>query len=265
MSRYGIDTSRLARKHGVQTSATILPIRPNGERPALHVPGASPSLELVDIDLDAVAGADVLHIGAPDVLADFTRESLHEVLAVAKENDVIVTVDLLYSGEAATFDLLRPLLPLVDYFMPNEEQLLAITGASDLNEAVGVVRSVCPATVVVKMGAGGSLIAGDGPPLRIPALPIEVVDTTGCGDAYSAGFIVGLARGWELPAAAWFGTAAAALVAQGLGSDAGIVDFASTAGFLATTGPAVGAVDLPAEIVLAASTAVPAREENHLD
>lgn len=265
MSRRGIDTSRLARKQRVQTSATILPIRPNGERPALHVPGASTSLELADIDLDAVACADVLHVGAPDVLADFTRESLHKVLTVAKDNDVIVTVDLLYSGEAATFDLLRPLLPLVDYFMPNEEQLRAITGASDLDDAVGVVRAVCPATVVVKMGPDGSLVAGDGPPIRIPALPVEVVDTTGCGDAYSAGFIVGLARGWELSAAAWFGTAAAALVAQGLGSDAGIVDFASTAGFLATIGPTVGAIDLPAEIVLAARTAVPARKGNHVD
>ena len=255
MSRRGIDTSRLARKHGVQTSATILPIRPNGERPALHVPGASPSLELADIDLDAVASADVLHVGAPDVLADFASRSLLQVLDVAKAHDVIVTVDLLYSGEAATFDLLRPLLPLVDYFMPNAEQLCAITGASDLNDAVGIVRSVCPTTVVVKMGADGSLVAGDGPTFHIPALPIDVVDTTGCGDAYSAGFIVGLARGWGLTAAAWFGTAAAALVAQGLGSDAGIVDFSSTVGFLATVGPTAS---LPAEIVLAAGTPAPA-------
>jgi sugar/nucleoside kinase (ribokinase family) len=47
-----------------------------------------------------------------------------------------------------------------------------------------------------------------------------VVDTTGCGDAYTAGFITGLCHGWDPVAAGRLGTAAAALVAQGLGSDA---------------------------------------------
>ena len=52
MARHGVDTGGLIRKSGAQTSATILPIRPNGERPALHVPGATRLLDLADIDLD---------------------------------------------------------------------------------------------------------------------------------------------------------------------------------------------------------------------
>ena len=54
MARHGVDTGGLSRKSGVQTSATILPIRGNGERPALHVPGATSLLELADVDLDRV-------------------------------------------------------------------------------------------------------------------------------------------------------------------------------------------------------------------
>ena len=54
LRRSGVDPSRLARKAGTQTSATLLPIRPNGERPALHCPGATSLLTLQDIDLDAV-------------------------------------------------------------------------------------------------------------------------------------------------------------------------------------------------------------------
>ena len=215
------------------------------------MPGASPRLKLGDIDLDAVASSDFLHVGGPDVLKDFTRESLGKVLEVAKANDVIVTVDLLYAGEAATLDLLRPVLPLIDYFMPNAEQLCGMTDTSDLNAAVAVVRSISSSTVVVKMGAEGSMLAGDGPPVRIPALPITVVDTTGCGDAYTAGFIIALARGWDPPAAAWFGTATGALVASGLGSDAGIIDYPATAKFLASFGPAVDDSDLPMQTLLA--------------
>ena len=219
--------------------------------------------DLANVDLDAVAWADVLHVGAPDALGGFAGEPLHRVLEHARAHDVIVTMDLLLGGDAATLDMLRPLLPLVDYFMPNAEQICAVTGAANCGDAAKVIRSICSATVIVKMGAEGSLVAGDGPSVQVPALPVEVVDTTGCGDAYSAGFIVALARGWEPKTAAWFGAAAAALVAQGLGSDAGIVDFSATVEFLATTGPTTGVVDFPAEIALASSTAASARKERH--
>jgi sugar/nucleoside kinase (ribokinase family) len=256
MSRYGIDTSHLARKQAAQTSSTMLPIRPNGERPALHVPGASPLLTIDDVDLAVVAGADALHVGAPDVLERFTRESLGRVLEVAKANGVLVTVDLLYAGEPATLELLRPLLPMIDYFMPNAEQLCAIAEVGTVDAAITKVRSICPTTVIVKMGAEGSLLAGDGPAVHIPALPIEVVDTTGCGDAYCAGFIIGLARGWDPVAAAWLGAASGALVATGLGSDAGIVDFPTTAAFLSQAAAGLTSVKAPAEILLPAEATI---------
>ncbi len=258
MSRHGVDTSRLARKQAAQTSSTILPIRPNGERPALHVPGASPLLAIEDIDLEAVAAADVLHIGAPDVLETFARESLLRVLEVAKANDVVVTVDLLYAGQATTLELLRPLLPLIDYFMPNEEQLCALTEVDDVRAAVAKVRSICSTTVVVKMGAEGSMLASEASTIRVPALPVEVVDTTGCGDAYTAGFIMGLARGWSAHAAAWLGTATGGLVATGLGSDAGIIDFPATVKFLTTAAASLSDIELPAEILLAGKAPIPA-------
>jgi sugar/nucleoside kinase (ribokinase family) len=66
---------------------------------------------------------------------------------------------------------------------------------------------------------------------------VPVVDSTGCGDAYCAGFIVGLLRGWDLERAGRLGTAAAGLVIQGLGSDAGIVDLDQTIAFMETATP----------------------------
>src|SRR6202011_2377850 len=63
MAGYGIDTSGLVRKRGVQTSASMLPIRANGERTALHVVGANAELALSDIDLPAIADAEFLHLG----------------------------------------------------------------------------------------------------------------------------------------------------------------------------------------------------------
>jgi hypothetical protein len=65
-------------------------------------------------------------------------------------------------------------------------------------------------------------------PIRLPAFEVEVKDTTGCGDAYSAGFIAGLANGFDFVESGKLATAAAGLVATGLGSDAGIDSFADT-------------------------------------
>jgi sugar/nucleoside kinase (ribokinase family) len=67
---------------------------------------------------------------------------------------------------------------------------------------------------------------------RVPALKAPIVDSTGCGDAYCAGFIMGLSMGWELEKCAKLGTAAGGLVIQGLGSDAGIVDLEQTIEFM---------------------------------
>ena len=71
--------------------------------------------------------------------------------------------------------------------------------------------------------------------IRLPAYAIEVVDTSGCGDAYCAGFIRGLSLGWTPAECMKLGNAAGALVAQGLGSDAGIIDLEDTVRFMKET------------------------------
>jgi sugar/nucleoside kinase (ribokinase family) len=93
------------------------------------------------------------------------------------------------------------------------------------------VRERGVGTVIATMGGAGSLVVGAGAAAQIPAFACDVVDTTGCGDAYVAGLLVGLHQGWEVRLAAALGTAAAGLVATGLGSDAGIVDLPTTLAF----------------------------------
>ncbi|MEU7830695.1 PfkB family carbohydrate kinase [Nonomuraea sp. NPDC049129] len=90
-----------------------------------------------------------------------------------------------------------------------------------------------PRGVLVTMGAEGSLVVTEAGIEQVPALKVEVSDTTGCGDAYCAGFITGLLHGQDVVGAARWGTAAAAQVATGLGSDAGLTDLESTLALLA--------------------------------
>jgi sugar/nucleoside kinase (ribokinase family) len=135
---------------------------------------------------------------------------------------------VLTRGDATAWERLKPALGYVRYFMPNEDQLAGLTGTKDLGEAARMVLDLGPEAVLVSRGADGAALITPAGRLDVPALPVPVVDTTGCGDAVTAGFIIGLLRGWPVEDACWLAMAAASLVAGGLGSDAGIVDYAST-------------------------------------
>ena len=231
LQEYGVD-DRLAVKPGMATPASILPIRPNGERPSLHAAGAMDTLTADDIDWELVAAADVLHVGGPDALGGFTETVLPDLLRYAREHDTITTMDLLRTTVAPGLaETLSPSWTHTQYLLPNDDQVRAVTGTEDLRRAAERLRGHGVGTVVVTRGGEGSLVVSDTAAEEIPALPVPVVDTTGCGDAYCAGFIIGLCHGWDLPSAARLGTAASAQVVQGLGSDAGIVDLDRTLRF----------------------------------
>jgi sugar/nucleoside kinase (ribokinase family) len=85
--------------------------------------------------------------------------------------------------------------------------------------------------VAVTQGAKGALVVTATDVVEVPAYAVEVVDTTGCGDAFSAGFLRGLSLGGDPGAAARLGCATAAQVAQGLGTDAGEYTLASVQAF----------------------------------
>jgi sugar/nucleoside kinase (ribokinase family) len=236
MQRYGIDTSCLKRKPGFQTSSTMLPIRPNGERPALHVPGANGELVWEDLNLDVIAAADFLHMGGTSLLPKFDGEPTRKVLEFAKQNGVTTTFDLVAVQRPDLLELIEPCLPYVDYFMPGLEEAVMMCGLTDRQEVIRFFLERGTRYTIFKMGEHGSSIAylekGQNREKRIPSFKVPVVDSTGCGDAFCAGFIMGLALGWDLEKAARLGTAAGGLVIQGLGSDAGIVNLDQTIEFM---------------------------------
>jgi sugar/nucleoside kinase (ribokinase family) len=233
LRRYGVDPRGLVRKPGVQTSATILPIRPNGERPALHVPGATPLLTLADVDMAAVRNCDALLIGAPDALGPQAGHWLPDVARAARASGAMIFVDVLHQGGPRDLERLAGLLAIADWFAPNAEQLLGLTGRADLADAVRDMLALGTGGVAVTLGGDGCLVTTQaGAPTRLAAIGVDVIDTTGCGDGFNAGMIAGLLLGSDPVAAARLGIACGSLVATGLGSDAGIVNLDQVRSFL---------------------------------
>jgi hypothetical protein len=228
LEKFGVDASQMQRIAGVPTSATILNVRPNGERPALHVRGASDHFDVSPDTYDAVFDAEIVHLGGTGLLRRLDGSASETLLREAKRRGRTVTFDLI-AASAETLALVEPLLQHIDYFMPSIEEARDMSGKSSVEDCARFYLDRGVATCVFTLGGEGAYYASrDGAAFRSPAYRIDVVDTTGCGDAFDAGFITALRHSMEPETAVRFAQAAAGLVATGLGSDAGIRSFEHT-------------------------------------
>lgn len=235
MAGYGVDVTHLVTDPERQTSSSLLPIRRDGSRPALHVIGANAGLCEDDVPWDVVAQARIFHLGGAFILPGIDGAPMARILRRVKELGLVTTMDFLMSPRPDAAELIGPALQYVDYLMPNIEEAGWLAGTEDRDAIVKFLHDLGVGCTVLTMGGDGVSIAPRGESETVlPAYAIDVVDTTGCGDAFTSGFISGMLDGLELPIAAERGLACGSLVATGLGSDAGIVDLAQVEQFRTT-------------------------------
>lgn len=228
MQKHGIDTSAMQRLKGIPTSATILNVRPNGERPALHVRGASDHFDVPPSLYDQVFDAPIIHLGGTGLLKKLDGTPSLTLLKEAKKRGCTVTFDLI-AANAETAKIVMPLLPYIDYFMPSIEEAKDMSGQKTTEDCAKFYLDKGAACCVFTLGGDGAFYGHkDGTRLTSPAYDIKVVDTTGCGDAFDAGFIAALHHKMDVETSLRFAQTSAGLVATGLGSDAGIRSFDHT-------------------------------------
>ena len=223
LKRNSVNRMYLRVAKGMRTSSSIVFVRSDGERPAVHARGSSDYLWAGDFSTD-VYSAKVFHMGGTGLLKSLDGAPTQAVLAAAQEFGCITTFDLVGARERARENVLM-LLPHIDYFLPSVEEARVLSGYTDVDDVASFFLDQGVGTCVFTLGSGGAIVAAKGVRFKVPAHQVNVVDTTGCGDAFSAGFIAGLVRGYDWELSASLGNACAALVATGLGSDAGIRDW----------------------------------------
>ncbi len=223
LARYGVESRFVGVARSQSTSTSMVLVNREGQRPALHARGASDCLTRKDFP-SAAYDATVFHMGGTGLLRNLDGEPTQQILQLARRHGCITTFDLVGARHDMTHDVLIT-LPFVDYFMPSIEEARILSGRKDVHDVVQFFLDQGVSTCVFTLGDQGVLIRNASQTLYFPAYEVSVVDTTGCGDAFSAGFILGLAKGFDWELTARFASACAALVATGLGSDAGIRNF----------------------------------------
>ena len=231
----GVGTRGVSRDMKAGTSATMVMVDPDGERRFVHYIGANAHLTLDDVDWAMIETASILHVAGALVMPGIDGRPAAELLRRAHAAGVTTFMDTAWDGTGRWMDLLEPSLRNVDYFVPSLEEGRALTGRSDPEDIARDLLRHGVGTVGLKMGAEGCLVmSASGDLLRIPAFEVDVIDATGAGDAFAAGFITGVWQRWPLARTARLANATGALCVTAVGATGGVRSLPETLAFVET-------------------------------
>lgn len=192
-------------------------ISPDGERTFGTYLGAASTLKAEELSLEMFKGYAYLFIEGYLVQ---DHDMILRAIELAKEAGLQVCLDMAsYNIVAGDYDFFSLLInKYVDIVFANEEEAKAFTG-KEPEEALDVIAKMC-SIAIVKVGAGGSLIRKGTEEVRVEAVPVKkVVDTTGAGDYFAAGFLYGLTCGYSLEKCGKIGSILSGQVIQTIGAE----------------------------------------------
>jgi sugar/nucleoside kinase (ribokinase family) len=205
---------------GPATARCLVVVTPDAQRTMSTYLGAATGLSAADIDEDLVARSQVTYLEGylwdpPEAIG-----ALRRAMAVAHDAGQRVAFSLSdpFCVERHRQEFLQLVEREVDVLFANEAEVMSLLGAASFEEAVEAIAGRCPVAALTR-GPLGSVVVQAGSVVEVPAAAVdEVVDTTGAGDLYAAGFLHGLTRGKDLKTCAVLGSVAAAEVISHVGA-----------------------------------------------
>lgn len=193
LANQGVDAIHVARVPGSSGVAPIW-VEPDGTNRIIVVPGAN---DAVDPEAAAEAIRSMGRVDAVIGQLEIPQRVTAAAFSAARERGVVT---ILNPAPAAPLD--RELLSTSDWLIPNESELAILAGTErvDLSDNAGLARyasGVAPRLVVTLGSKGAAIVSGEGSVERVPAVPVQAIDTTGAGDAFVGAFAFGLASGLD--------------------------------------------------------------------
>lgn len=210
----GIDVASLRPDPALRTGVTVSLSTPR-DRALVTFPGAIAALRADEVGDELLRGASHLHVSS-FYLQKALRPGLRALFARARAAGLTTSLDPGFDPDRAWGDDLRGVLAEVDLFLPNEEELRALTRCDDVRDALAALDNG-RTRIVVKRGRQGCAVLEAGALLDVPAFAVEAVDSTGAGDSFDAGFLHAWLGGLPLRDCMRWGSACGSLSTRGIG------------------------------------------------
>lgn len=210
----GIDVTSLRPDATLRTGVTVSLSTPR-DRALVTYAGAIASLDADEVDAAQLAQANHLHVSSY-YLQKALRPGCRALFARARAAGLSTSLDPGFDPDRLWGSDLIDTLGEVDLFLPNEEELRAITGHADLLDALISLDNGCTRTIV-KRGRLGCATLDEGRLCEVPALAVVAIDSTGAGDSFDAGFLHAWLRDWPLHESMRWASACGSLSTRGIG------------------------------------------------
>ena len=223
-----VDTRAMMRDAEINTPVTFVAVASDGERSFLHYMGTNSVVSENDVNSDLIRSCKILHVAGAFVMPKLDGEPMARVLRYAKDAGVMTSLDTVWDASGKWLKTLEPCLPYIDVFLPSIEEAEQITGLDSPPEIAKFLMDYGVQTVGLKMGERGSYVRTGKDEIYVPAYTVDVVDATGAGDAYVAGFLAGIVMGWDLERTSQLASATGAACVTAIGTTAGIRNLEET-------------------------------------
>ena len=230
----GVVATGIVRSSQMGTSKTVILPVIGEDRRYIHAFGANAEFSADDIDVDSIPRGGVLYLGGFFIMPGLDSRAVRDRFQYARANGITTVLDVVVPAGMGDglMDRLADILLYTDYFMPNADEGLALTGETEpRKQAVRFLDSGCGA-VVVTQGRDGALLLSATTHYESDAYTIDFLDGSGAGDAFAAGFITGLIEKWEMSDTLKFASAIGASACMQLGCTAGVFTRAEAEEFI---------------------------------
>jgi len=227
----GVDTSRCVRGAADSKTGVTLVIPHGRSRRILTYPGVMFDLTVNDLDLDFLASAPHFHLSSLFLLRGL-HAGLPSLFRELKRRGLTLSLDTNDDPDDRWDGVLQELLPYLDVFLPNDDEIRRIARRDSVEEALDLLSASVP-LIAVKCGRQGALVQQGSRRFAVPAVSVDPIDTIGAGDSFNAGFLAAWLRGAPPEVCAYAGNVTGALSTQNPGGTEAFRDRAMRGTFLA--------------------------------
>jgi ribokinase len=209
---------RIVHEENESTGISFIVVTPDGERTMFTHRGANTMLYCDEITAEMFSDISVLHISGYACLKPPQSDAVMKAVEIAYQKGIEIALDIGVEPAHIMGNTLTRMLPKLSLLILGEPEALAISGARSISDALKYLVEQGVKVVGLKLGKNGCQLITREKQVHVPGFVVNVVDTTGAGDAFSAGLIFGLLQHWNLEITGLFANAMGGLAATRWGA-----------------------------------------------